>query len=59
MDGKNGNLLAMGRESMVDEAAFQTSIRSIFPGFHVRHVVWRCHVTKMGVFILTIAEHNY
>jgi len=40
---KNDNLLAIGRKTMVDDAEFQLSTRSIFQGFHVRHVVWRCH----------------
>jgi len=35
---KNGNLLARGRESVVDESVFQTSSYSVFPRFVVRHL---------------------
>ena len=36
---ENSNLLGIGQESMMDETVFQTSTRSTFPEFHVRHVV--------------------
>ena len=52
MLGKNGNLLAIDQESMMDEAAFQTSTRLIFSGFHI----WSGVVMQQNwVFLLTIA----